>query len=147
MEIELYAVINRLDTDNGIKREMVGNRVERAQIRGKQLRISTTNDDFKPDFNHFYIECGFSCNFDLPFDVRVLVKEKKRKLNTEIIYTNTIHGKDITHKYYSYLTCRHRLKLKWQRKMCWVQQPSNIKWMVGTILAILAILATICISK
>lgn len=150
MEIELFSIKNKLDADNGFRKECVGIKLEIAKIAGKQLVVSVLNKNlFKPDYNNFYSKYPFTCKFDIPYEVEVeLYNGKKRNLNTEIIYTEyTDGGDDLEHKAYAYLTWVQRINEKLKRKQLWIQQSSNIMWIVNVLVAILAILAAISTVK
>lgn len=145
MEIELFTITNKTEMDRGIRKENIGNRSDVAKIVGKQLLISPLNNtDYKPDFKNFYIKCPFRCKFDLPFDIEVKLKSGSNQLlNTEITYTNYIDDKHVDITVYAYLTWLQRLKVKCRRNQLWIQQASNIMWIVNVLVAILAILASI----
>jgi hypothetical protein len=149
MEIELFSITNNSEIDNGIRIEKIGLRTGQAKIFGKQLFINPINStDFKPDYKNFYVNCFFNYKFDLPFDIEVKLNSgKKKNLNTEIVYTTFINGKDEAIKVYSYLTCLQKLKLSSKRSQLWIQQSENVMWIINILVAILAIGATIISFK
>lgn len=142
MEIELFNVSNQLDTEIGFRKEHVATKFENAKIEGRQIVISTVADNFRPDYRNFYTKHPFTCKFEIPYEIKVVLnKGKNRYLNTEINYTDVNDGNERNYKVYTYLTCGQRFNEKRKRKLCWIQQASNIMWIVNVIVATLASIA------
>lgn len=110
-----------------------------AMIIGKTIYISNLIDGFVFNDNYKY-SYPFNYSFDIPIDDIVTLNQgrKKGKINTLL----TCHKDNIPYCYYIHLTWWQKWIVKKYFDNLWLQQASNIMWIVNVLVAIMAIIAT-----
>lgn len=132
---DLYAVFN---LDNKLKE----NKIHNAKIIRKNLFISQVQDGLNTD-SEFYNEFCFNYSYNIPFIKRISIKNGKEKyINTMISY-NGSNNKDYNQICYTYLTPWQKLKNSFNFNRLWIQQSSNIMWIINILIALLAAIAAI----
>lgn len=134
IKCELYTVYN---TNRGIEHH----KLSKAKIIGKNLFISKLLDGLEPDNKDDFCEYSFDYSYTIPFDLKISNTEKK--MNTKIIYKSSSFDKTSTQICYTYLNRWNKMKNSWSNRRLWIQQTSNITWIINILVALLAILATI----
>lgn len=96
-------------------------------------------------------EYVFDYTFDVPHDENIKVndgkKEKIRKLNTEIFYSEVVNEKIHKVNTYAYLSCYQRLIMSYIFQRLWIQKSKNLMWLINLIIAVIATLSTIILIK
>jgi hypothetical protein len=116
-----------------------------AKIVGKSLFISQVQDYFVLSIDDLVNEYSFKYSFNIPIDLFATINNKKeRKLNTKIIYNGFVNNKQFTQECYTFLSHYNKIFIRAKFNKLWIQQSSNIMWIINLLVALLAILATLC---
>jgi len=133
--------------------------VHKGELRKKMLILNPqTKHDFKnkgiqlsQDMGPlFYSEHSFEYSYNLPFTLYLEEKRNKRKINTKISYldfsNDTIQkysGKELSLTFYAHLSQWQKVMNSFYFKRLWIQQSSNLMWIINILVALLACIATI----
>ncbi|RLD44809.1 MAG: hypothetical protein DRI89_02665 [Bacteroidetes bacterium] len=137
IKCDLYTVYN---TNKGIEHH----KLSKAKIIGKNIFISKLQEYLDPDNKDDFCEYSFDYSYTIPFDLTISSnKKKEKKLNTKITYENSSGNKSSAQVCYTYLTRYNKIINSWNFRKLWIQQSSNITWIINILVALLAIIATI----
>lgn len=134
IECVLYSIYN----PNG-KIEI--NRLSNAKIVGKTLFVSQLQDHLGLH-EAFLNEYSFKYSYNIPFDKKIPESGKnKQKFNTRITYKWLRDNQAGDQVCFTHLAFHHKMINSFNFNRLWIQQPSNIKWVIVILLSLLAIFA------
>lgn len=134
IECELFSIYN----SEGEKKT---NKLHNAIIIGKSLFTSKTQGAVMINDNLFLNEYSFEYSYNIPFDKNIPINGKKeKKVNTKITYEFSENELQVC---YTHFTCFQKFINSWNFRRSWIQQPSNIMWIINILVAILAVLAAL----
>lgn len=137
IKCNLYSV-NNLDS------KMTENKIGAGIIIGRNLFISQLAENYKPISKDDYSEYEISYSYSIPFDIWISIKgNKKRKLNTKISYEIRTLNINTNQICYTYLTSRQKFIISLRFNRLWIQNSTNIMWIINILIALLAIMATL----
>ncbi|MEI6346716.1 MAG: hypothetical protein WCP69_02100 [Bacteroidota bacterium] len=82
-------------------------------------------------------------SFEIPFDALISIEGETKIINTKITYSSLFDSYNL----YTYLTFWQRLRLRYNFNNLWVQKSSNWMWIINVLVAMIAIIATLCKNK
>ncbi len=113
------------------------NKLHNAKIVGKTLFISQLQDH-----EAFLNEYSFKYSYNIPFDKEIPESGKnKQKFNTRITYKGSRNNQTFDQICYTHLAFHHKIINSFNFNRLWIQQSSNIMWIINVLVALLAIFA------